>query len=149
MQLIQLGGKKCFKREMSPLNGGPYKVLPLRCLLLVFVLCVHVFSHVKHFATPWTAARKAPLSQAISKEKRVDQSRGCNELGHSNGSWRSIYEPINCPFIGLICSPHFSHGSFRLLTQISFPDDHFLFLYCLITPSSYHALFFCITHIIP
>lgn len=78
----------------------------------------------------------------------MDQSRGGKELSHSNGSWRSIYEPGDCSFIGLICSPHFSHGSFRLLTQISLPDDHFLFLYCLITPSSYHALFFCITHII-
>lgn len=53
----------------------------------------------------------------------MDQRKGGQEFSHSNGSWRSIYEPGDCSFIGLICSPHFSHGSFRLLTQISLPDD--------------------------
>lgn len=67
------------------------------------------------------------------------------EFSHSNGSWRSIYEPGDCSFIGLICSPHFSHGSFRLLTQISLPDD-LPVLYCLFIFSP--ACYFSALHII-
>ena len=47
------------------------------CVMCDVCVCVHSFSHVQFFGTPWTAAHQAPLSTGFSRQEHW---RGCQFL---------------------------------------------------------------------